>query len=52
MWQALIGYFSEWKIATWRNLVEWRVSDIRVQISKKKGCRIELETKFQEGCGK
>jgi len=25
MWQFLSGYFSEWRIATWRNLVEWRV---------------------------
>jgi len=26
---ALIGYFSEWRIVTWRNLVEWSLSDIR-----------------------
>jgi len=28
-WEALICYFSKWRIATWHNLVEWSLSDIR-----------------------
>ena len=28
-WHVLSGYFSKWRIASWRNLVEWRLSDIR-----------------------
>jgi len=29
MWQILIGYFNEYRIAIWHNLVEWSLSDIR-----------------------
>jgi len=28
-WQALIGYFSEWRISTWHDLVEGSLSGIR-----------------------
>jgi len=37
------------RIATWQNLVDWNLSDIRGVISKKKGCRKEIECPIAKG---